>query len=324
MKKYKISVCIPVYKVEKYIEKCARSLFESTLDDIEFLFCDDCSPDKSIEYLKAIIKEYPERAESIKILYHEKNLGHSEVFKTLLTNASGEYIITCDSDDWVEPDMYKKMYTIAKKENADVIGCGHYIEYLSKHEIHIDSFNKSQEYIFQEWLTDKYPAYSWATLVHHSIIKKLEYISCGYVEDCTRACQVLHYSTNYRYIAEPLYHYRCQQQGVTSYSQLNRRIQFNYSGYTWIFNFTEKYYGDKYSIIIRQKKLSIKLGWLTNGIINDFYSKWPEVNNTQLLHRLNISIPSKIILWLAIHHYQYICNILIKTYSLIKKNIHAR
>ena len=54
----KVSVCIPVYGVENYIERCARSLFEQTLDDIEFIFVDDCSPDRSIEILKHVIDEY--------------------------------------------------------------------------------------------------------------------------------------------------------------------------------------------------------------------------------------------------------------------------
>ena len=55
----KISVIIPVYGVEQYIEKCARSLFEQTLDDIEYLFVDDCTPDSSIEILRQVLKEYP-------------------------------------------------------------------------------------------------------------------------------------------------------------------------------------------------------------------------------------------------------------------------
>ena len=57
----KVSVIIPVYGVEKYIERCARSLFEQTLNDIEYIFVDDCSPDKSIEILERIIEEYRPR-----------------------------------------------------------------------------------------------------------------------------------------------------------------------------------------------------------------------------------------------------------------------
>lgn len=57
----KVSVCIPIYCVEKYIEQCARSLFVQTLNDIEFIFVDDCSPDNSVEVLEQVIKEYSQR-----------------------------------------------------------------------------------------------------------------------------------------------------------------------------------------------------------------------------------------------------------------------
>lgn len=57
----KVSIIIPVYGVEKYIERCSRSLFEQTLDDLEYLFIDDCTPDKSIDVLKNILEEYPNR-----------------------------------------------------------------------------------------------------------------------------------------------------------------------------------------------------------------------------------------------------------------------
>ena len=65
---FKISVVIPVYRVEDYIERCARRLFEQTLDDIEFIFIDDCTPDRSIVLLKKILDEYPFRKEQVVIL----------------------------------------------------------------------------------------------------------------------------------------------------------------------------------------------------------------------------------------------------------------
>lgn len=64
---YKVSVIIPIYRVEKYIEKCVRSLFEQTLKEVEYIFVDDASPDRSIDILKQIMLEYPERAKNSKI-----------------------------------------------------------------------------------------------------------------------------------------------------------------------------------------------------------------------------------------------------------------
>ena len=120
----KVSVCIPVYGVEKYIERCARSLFEQTMKDgIEFIFVNDCTKDKSIEILEQVLGEYPERKEQVKIIHHEKNKGLVAARKTGLAHATGDYIIHCDSDDWVDLNLYETMYNKAVEVNADVVCC---------------------------------------------------------------------------------------------------------------------------------------------------------------------------------------------------------
>ena len=105
----KVSVIIPVYGVEKYIERCARSLFEQTLDDIEYLFIDDCTPDRSVEILKQVLDEYPHRKNQVIIHRMEKNSGQAAVRKWGMLNVAGEYVIHCDSDDWVDIYMYEAM-----------------------------------------------------------------------------------------------------------------------------------------------------------------------------------------------------------------------
>lgn len=71
----KVSVIIPVYGVEKYIERCARSLFEQTLDDIEFIFVNDCTLDNSINVLETTLEEYPKRKSQVQIINFEQNQG---------------------------------------------------------------------------------------------------------------------------------------------------------------------------------------------------------------------------------------------------------
>ena len=105
----KLSIIVPMYNTEKYIERCARSLFEQTLTGIEFIFVNDCSPDRSLLILKRIIDEYVDRSLVIRIIEHEKNMGLAVARTTGLNQAKGEYIIHCDSDDWIETDMYEVM-----------------------------------------------------------------------------------------------------------------------------------------------------------------------------------------------------------------------
>lgn len=127
--KPKVSVIVPIYKAEKFIERCCVSLFEQTLDHIEYIFVDDCSPDNSVENIRNVAKRYPERESSIKILTHTVNRGVSFSRQQGLEVATGEFVIHCDSDDWVEREMYNVMYETAVREDADVVCCGFTVDY---------------------------------------------------------------------------------------------------------------------------------------------------------------------------------------------------
>ena len=118
-----VSVIIPVYRAEKYIGQCARSLFGQTMGDLEFIFVDDCSPDASMEILDRVLDEYPERRGQVKVLRNDVNRGQAYARRIGVEAATGEYIIHCDSDDWVETDMYGKLYKKASSENLDMVIC---------------------------------------------------------------------------------------------------------------------------------------------------------------------------------------------------------
>lgn len=122
----KVSVIIPIYGVQKYIERCVRSLFEQTLDDIEYLFIDDCSPDGSVRIIMRILDEYPNRKEQVIIHRMEQNSGQAKVREWGMKNATGDYVIHCDSDDWTDLMMYESMYQKALEEDADVVVCDYY------------------------------------------------------------------------------------------------------------------------------------------------------------------------------------------------------
>ena len=95
----KVSVIIPVYGVEKYIEKCAHSLFRQSLDEIEYLFIDDCTPDNSIAIVKKVLESYPNRRGQVVFHKMATNSGQAKVREWGILNAKGEYIANCDSDD---------------------------------------------------------------------------------------------------------------------------------------------------------------------------------------------------------------------------------
>ena len=117
----KVSVIVAVYRAEAFIERCARSLFAQTLDSIEFLFIDDCSPDDSITVLKRVLDLYPLRKSQTRIIKMPENSGQAKVRFRGIREARGEYIVHCDSDDWVDNELYEALYNKAKKENADIV-----------------------------------------------------------------------------------------------------------------------------------------------------------------------------------------------------------
>ena len=117
-----ISVIVPVYGVEQYIERCARSLFEQTMPEgIEFIFVDDCSPDRSIEILYKVLAEYPHRQSQTRILHHEQNKGLPATRQTGIAAGGGRYIAHCDSDDWMDRDACRKIVEKAIVENLDMV-----------------------------------------------------------------------------------------------------------------------------------------------------------------------------------------------------------
>ena len=118
---YKVSILVPIFGVEKYIERCARSLFEQTYSNLEYIFVNDCTPDKSVEVLENVMVNYPERIENVKILTHEKNRGVAAVRNTALDNACGDFVSLVDSDDWLELDAVELLVSKQLKTDADIV-----------------------------------------------------------------------------------------------------------------------------------------------------------------------------------------------------------
>lgn len=115
----KLSIIVPVYNVELYLRRCVNSILNQTVADPEIILVDDGSTDSSGAICDAYAKEYA----NIRV-YHKHNGGLTSAWKAGLELATGQYVGFVDSDDWIDPDMYERMLTLAEKENADVTVCG--------------------------------------------------------------------------------------------------------------------------------------------------------------------------------------------------------
>lgn len=212
----KVSVIIPIYGVEKYIERCAVSLFEQTLDDLEYLFIDDCTPDKSIEILKQVLEEYPQRKNQVVIHRMEHNSGQAKVREWGMRNATGEYVIHCDSDDWVDVHMYEDMYKKAKENNADVVLCDYYESDGVSKKLMNDFLPNKVEDTMSSTLLKKTRSVLWNKLVRRSIYKNnIMYPVANNAEDYTLLVQIVYYSKSFVYLNKPLYFYYYNTNSLT-------------------------------------------------------------------------------------------------------------
>lgn len=116
----KVSVIVPVYNVESYLAKCLDSLVNQTLKELEIIVIDDESPDNSSKIIADYVKKYPQKIKS----FRKENGGQGSARNMGLKYAQGEYIAFVDSDDFVNLDMFLKMYDIAKKDGSDIVICG--------------------------------------------------------------------------------------------------------------------------------------------------------------------------------------------------------
>lgn len=121
-----VSILVPVYGVEKYIERCARSVLGQTYQNLEFVFVDDCTPDNSILILESLIADFPERTNAVHIIHHDKNKGVAATRNTLLDSCTGEFVLFVDSDDWIELDAVEMLVKRQQETNSDIVTCGVY------------------------------------------------------------------------------------------------------------------------------------------------------------------------------------------------------
>lgn len=234
-----ISVLIPVYNVEKYIEKCAISLFENTIaHKCEFIFTDDCSTDNSITILKKIILNYPNLKNNIFVLHHNMNKGLAITRNTSFKKATGKYIICTDSDDWVEPDYLEELLKKAEENDYDVIGCDYY-----KHNNEITEYipqylKNTPRDVFIDFCNNLIDSYLWIKLFKRSFLltNNIQWENeIDMWEDVLFFNKVLSSNPKIAYINKPLYHYRLRNNSYISALITNKK----YNDILYVINYID-------------------------------------------------------------------------------------
>lgn len=316
-----VSVVVPVYGVEKYIARCAESLFTQTIaDSCEFIFVDDCSSDNSIEILKDIAKKYPFL--DVKILTHEKNMGLAGARNTGLQSVQGTYFINVDSDDWVEPDYLESLLSEAERTNADITGCNLIYEFSSHSETIKNPLPDNTETAMRNLLQGKISGWLVLKLFRTSVFKEntLSWIQgLNMCEDLLIALKAFYHSKKISYIDKALYHYNRANETSLSASLNENKVNQLLSVVAEIekcllhWNVFDVYQED-FSCL--KSHIKIWIVTCSDNLKNEYLSLY----NDDCLYR-NINIPLSIRLFHLFCHYHWfsLCRFTIRVKNLLKR-----
>jgi len=196
----KVSIIVPAYNVESYIEKCLESLVNQTLEEIEIIVVNDGSTDNTKLKIENFLSRYPD-----KIKYLEKeNGGLSDARNFGIPSANGKYIGFIDSDDYVELNMFEKMYKIAKAENSDMVECNFTWEYPKRQRIDTGKIyqNPKEAFIHARVVT-------WNKIIKRETLKKanIKFPKGLRYEDVEFFYKLLPSLNKISFVKEPLVHY---------------------------------------------------------------------------------------------------------------------
>lgn len=301
-----VSVIIPIYNVERFISHCAESLFRQTLQEVEFIFVNDASPDNSIDILREVIAKFPKRIPQAKILTHEHNKGLPSARNTGLQAATGKYVFHCDSDDFVEPDMLEQLYNKAEKEQADIVWCDWYLTF-QKNERYMKqpSFNTWDEAL-KGVLTGKMKYNVW-----NKLAKRELYINNGIVfpdgygmgEDMTMI-RLMACAKKVAYVPKAFYHYIKINAGAftNQYSDKQKTDMIHNTSETC--EFIEKRFPNELREELACFKLNVKYPFLI-GADKKNYDLWRSYfrETDAFIGSKQMGLRSRLLQKAALHHF---------------------
>lgn len=210
----KISIIVPVYKVEQYLHQCIDSIIGQTYTNLEIILVNDGSPDGCGK----ICDEYREKDRRI-IVIHKENGGLSDARNAGIRISTGKYIGFVDSDDYIEKDMYEFLYNLIIKYDADISICGRYelkdLDFPSNKKYKDICYTK--ELAIKEILKDdKLRSYAWDKLYKAKLFNDVTYPKGKYYEDMYTTYKLIQKSNKIVLNASPKYHYRFRKESITN------------------------------------------------------------------------------------------------------------
>ena len=211
-----ISIIVPVYKVEKYLEKCVKSILKQTYTNLEIILVDDGSPDKCGQLCDELAKV----DNRIKV-YHKENGGLSDARNYGVERANGEYIGFVDSDDYIHESMYEKLYEAIKKSGTLIVECGLTRVYKNTLRPHYEGEDyflilDKQGYLKEYLENRRLYGSAWCKLIHKDLAKKIKFPIGKIYEDAFYTLELLNNVEKYTLISGNYYYYYIRENSITT------------------------------------------------------------------------------------------------------------
>lgn len=191
-----VSILVPIYNVEKYIERCARSIYEQTYNRLEYVFVDDGSMDSSINILKKVVQDYPSQQEKTIIICHQQNKGLAAARNTAITSCQGVFVIHVDSDDFLEPNAVELLVKKQQETNADFVYTrGYYKHKKGIAKVNCRGWQTEKKPLLSNLLQDKATISIWSKLIKRSL----------YIDNCIRCDERGSYYEDFQVLPRLIY-----------------------------------------------------------------------------------------------------------------------
>lgn len=301
-----VSILVPIYKVEKHLIKCLDTLFNQTYPDVEYIFLDDCSPDRSMSVLHSYIENHHLGGKQITFLMHTENKGIAITRSELVRQAKGDYILFVDSDDWMELDMVEHLVAATKNGTVDIVGCDYAKNYVNERKTyHFENYAVNCQDNILLLLNYTIGPALWKFLVRKELFQQIQFqpdIEIG--EDYLASVKLYYYAESCACVHRYLYHY--VQYNEARYSnKIAKSIEDHIKAVVAVEDFLKSVNFMDQRIVkeINLRKFNIKRYYLFPPLLN--FKKWtilfPE--SDKMWRYISYSKKEKVMYWLAEHHF---------------------
>lgn len=300
-----VTILMPIYKVEQYLEKALDSIFIQTYPYLDYVFVNNCSPDNSLQVLIDTIKKYGIQKDRYTIINHDKNEGIAVSRADCIANAKGDYLFFVDGDDWIEKDAVEQMVAATKSGVVDIVGCDYMKDFLSGNTTyHHENYAESCRDNMYRCLNYDIATVLWKLLIRRRLFDNFTITPhVDIVEDYIISVKLYYYAKSFVAIPKAFYHY-VQYNNTRASLQTLKSISMHIKGVEEVEQFCKEkgLFNEYVAHKLLLRKFNIKSNFALNKQLldrNAYKNTFPEAKG--MWCELQYSYKERVKFWMAEH-----------------------